>query len=57
MTLAPTAADVLFRRSQVVTYHRHSSIGSLKQAMDDVNKAIEKRPKDKVYKVHKEKVE
>ena len=57
LTLAPTAADVLFRRSQVVLYHRHSSIGSLKQAMDDVNKAIEKRPKDKVYKVHKEKVE
>ena len=49
LTLAPTAADVLYRRSQVITYHKHSTIARLRQAMQDVDKAIEKRPKDKVY--------
>jgi len=57
LTLAPTAADVLFRRSQVFTYHRHSSIAHLKQAMQDVEKAIEKRPKDKIYRQHRDKVD
>ena len=57
LTLAPTAPDVLYRRSQTLTYHRHSTIAQLKQAMQDVDKAIEKRPKDKIYKQHKEKVD
>ena len=50
LTLAPTAADVLYRRSQALTYHKHSTIARLRQAMQDVDKAIDKRPKDKVYK-------
>ena len=54
LKLAPTAADVRYRRSQVLTYHKHSSIASLKQAVEDVDKAIEKRPKDKIYRKHKE---
>jgi len=33
LTLAPTAADVLYRRSQILTYHRHSTIANLKEAM------------------------
>lgn len=38
-------------------YNRLSSIAELRLAMDDANKAIERRPKDKVYLKHKQLLE
>lgn len=55
--LAPVAADAFIRRSQVRTYNRLISIQELRLAVDDANKAIEKRPKDKIYKIHKDHLE
>lgn len=34
-------------------YNKESDMDDLKQAVDDANKAIEKRPNDKFYKTHK----
>lgn len=51
--LAPVAADAYLRRSQVLMINRKSDMRDLKQAVDDANKAIERRPKDKFYKEHK----
>jgi tetratricopeptide (TPR) repeat protein len=52
--LAPVAADAYLRRSQVRMYNKLASISELKLALEDINIAIEKRPKDKLYKQHKE---
>lgn len=52
--LAPIAADAFYRRSQTRMYNRRSTIEELRLAMDDANKAIEKRPKDNVYRKHAE---
>ena len=52
--LAPVAADAYLRRSQVRMYNKLASISDLKLALEDINIAIEKRPKDKLYKQHKE---
>jgi len=40
LSLAPTAADVGTDAQQVLTYNKHSSIASLKQAVEDIDKAI-----------------
>jgi tetratricopeptide (TPR) repeat protein len=55
--IAPIAADAYFRRSQCRTYNRLSTIAELRLAVDDANKAIERRPKDKMYQKHKEHLE
>jgi hypothetical protein len=34
-------------------YNKESSMDDLKRAVEDVNKALEKRPKDKFYLQHK----
>jgi len=47
--LAPIAADAYLRRSQAIMYNKESTIDELKMAVEDVNKAIDKRPKDKFY--------
>lgn len=57
LELAPIAADAYLRRSQCRMYNRLSSIAELRLAMDDANKAIERRPKDKLYLKHKELLE
>jgi len=57
LDLAPIAADCYFRRSQVRTYNKKSTVAELRLAMDDINKAIDRRPKDKLYQKHKELVE
>ena len=51
--IAPVAADAYLRRSQVVMYNKESSMDDLKEAVNDSNKALEKRPNDKFYKQHK----
>jgi tetratricopeptide (TPR) repeat protein len=51
--LAPIASDAYLRRSQAIMYNKESTIDELKLAVEDVNKAIEKRPKDKFYQQHK----
>jgi tetratricopeptide (TPR) repeat protein len=55
--LAPIAADAYFRRSQARTYNRLATIAELRMAVDDANKALERRPKDKIYHKHKEHLE
>ena len=35
-------------------YNKNSTIDDLKKAVEDANKAIEKRPKDKFYSAHRE---
>ena len=55
--IAPIAADAYFRRSQVRMYNRLSSIAELRLAMEDANKALERRPKDKIYHKHKQLLE
>jgi tetratricopeptide (TPR) repeat protein len=57
LELAPIAADCYFRRSQVRFYNKKSTVAELRLAMDDINKAIERRPKDKIYHKHKALVE
>lgn len=55
--LAPIAADAWFRRSQTRMNNRLASIAELRLAVDDANKAVERRPKDKIYHKHKEHLE
>jgi tetratricopeptide (TPR) repeat protein len=57
LELAPIAADCYFRRSQVRLYNRKSTVKELRLAMDDANKALDRRPKDKIYHKHKALVE
>lgn len=57
LELAPYASDCYLRRSQVLMYNKDSDMEDLKQAVNDVNRAIEKRPKDKFYKAQKEELE
>ena len=57
LELAPIAADCYFRRSQVRLYNKKSTVKDLRLAMDDANKALERRPKDKIYHKHKALVE
>lgn len=38
-------------------YNKESDMGDLKKAVDDVNKALQKRPKDKFYNSHKQELE
>lgn len=52
--LVPLASDAYLRRSQVIMYNKESTIEDLKCAVEDANKALEKRPKDKFYLAHKE---
>lgn len=47
--LAPEAVDAYLRRSQCYMYNKDSTMADLKQAIEDVNKSINKRPKDKFY--------
>jgi hypothetical protein len=53
LELAPVAADGYFRRSQCRMYNQLSTIAELRLAVDDANKAIERRPKDKLYQRHR----
>ena len=57
LELAPIAADCYFRRSQVRLYNKKSTVKDLRLAMDDANKALDRRPKDKIYQKHKVLVE
>lgn len=38
-------------------YNKESTMEELKQAVNDANKALEKRPKDKFYNQHKKDLE
>jgi len=49
--LMPIASDAYLRRSQAIMYNKDSTMDDLKRAVEDVNKALEKRPKDKFYNV------
>lgn len=55
--LAPIAADAYFRRSQIRTHNRLATIAELRLAVEDANKAVERRPKDKIYQKHKDHLE
>ena len=57
LELAPTACDAYLRRSQCAMYNKESGMVELKKAVDDANKALEKRPKDKFYNQHKQDLE
>jgi tetratricopeptide (TPR) repeat protein len=50
LELAPIASDAYLRRSQVIMYNKESTMDDFKEAVDDSNKALEKRPNDKFYK-------
>lgn len=49
-------ADVYFRRSQARTYNRFSKAKDYEMAMADIDKAIELKPEEPIYKEHKEKL-
>ncbi len=51
--LCPIASDAYLRRSQVRMYNKESNIEDFKQAVEDANKALERRPKDKIFNQHK----
>ena len=53
LELAPIAADAYYRRSQLRMYNRLSTIRELRLSVDDANKAVERRSKDKMYQKHK----
>jgi tetratricopeptide (TPR) repeat protein len=55
--LAPIASDAYLRRSQCIMYDKDSDMTALRQAVDDANKALERRPKDKFYNQHKQELE
>lgn len=50
-------ADVFFRRSQARTYNRDSTDADLELAMKDIEKAIQLKDSEVIYKEHKEKLE
>mmetsp|Transcript_16408 Transcript_16408/g.15729 ORF Transcript_16408/g.15729 Transcript_16408/m.15729 type:complete len:84 (+) Transcript_16408:881-1132(+) len=52
--ITPTIPDAYLRRSQAIMCNQESSMEDLKLAVGDVNKALEKRPKDKYYLKHKQ---
>ncbi|MCQ2821329.1 MAG: hypothetical protein MJ252_29055, partial [archaeon] len=47
-------ADVYFRRSQARTYNKFSKAEDYEKAMKDIEKAIELKPEEEIYKQHKE---
>lgn len=51
--IAPIASDAYLRRSQARMYNKESTMTDLKQAVEDVNKALSRRPNDKFFKQHK----
>lgn len=57
LELAPEAMDLYLRRSQCIMYNKESDMNDLKLAVTDVNKALNKRPKDKFYNQHKQELE
>lgn len=57
LELAPEAMDLYLRRSQCIMYNKESDMSDLKLAVTDVNKALNKRPKDKFYNQHKQELE
>lgn len=50
-------SDVFFRRSQARTYNRDSTDEDLELAMKDIEKAIQLKDSEVIYKEHKEKLE
>lgn len=49
ISIYPEASDAYLRRSQAIMYDRDSTMTEFKIAIDDINKALKKRPKDKFY--------
>jgi tetratricopeptide (TPR) repeat protein len=49
--------DLYFRRSQARTYNKFSTEEELQLAMEDIDKAIELKPDENIYKEHKMKLE
>jgi tetratricopeptide (TPR) repeat protein len=54
LELTKESADIYYRRSQALLYNKGSSYDDLTQAIQDIDIAIEKRPKEEKYKRHKE---
>ena len=54
LEIAPYAADAYLRRSQAIMYNFESNMMDYKQALNDLEEAIKKRPNDKFYKQHKQ---
>ena len=48
--IAPYAADAYLRRSQAIMYNWESTMMDYKQALEDVNEALKRKPNDKFYK-------